>query len=193
MVHSVNPLSWTLTALAVSTLLVLGPVAKATEPANPPNPGTVLPSLDELLERDTAVDYGESKRCLSLHKFKRVQALDENHILFEVRGGKYYLVQLERRCPGLRPQNAVSYEPRSSRLCAMDRVRGAGVTAGFSPNCQLGRFQSITEEQLVILKDTLKNRDQNDRHRGKSLKDAKPGVLPADNPESNKGLPASKS
>lgn len=179
--------------MAVSTLLVLGPVAKAAEPAAPANPGTVLPSLGELLELDAAVDYGESKRCLSLHKFKKVKALDENHILFEVRGGKYYLVQLERRCPGLRPQNAVSYEPRSSRLCAMDRVRGVGVTAGFSPNCQLGRFQSITEEQLVILKDTLKNRDQNDTHRGKSLKDPKPVTLPADNPDNNKAVPASKS
>ncbi len=175
MAHSVNPCRWMLAAAAVSTLLVLGPVAKATELADS-EPG--LPSLDELLASDAAVDYDQSKRCLSLHKFDEVRALDENHVLFEMKGDKYYLVQLERRCPGLMPQNAVGYEHRSSRLCATDRVRGIGVTGGFSPTCQLGRFQPISEEQLALLEEAIKHRARNPDQRGKPLKDPKPSRVP---------------
>ena len=133
-----------------------------------------LPSLDELLARDAGVDYDQSKRCLPLHKVYEVNALDENHIVFELHGDRYYLVQLERRCPGLRPQNAVAYEHRSSRLCAMDSVRGVGVTGGFSPSCQLGRFQPVSEEQIALLEEALKQRAMNPTHRGKPLKDSNP-------------------
>lgn len=185
MVRSVNPVSWML-GLTVSALLALAPAAQGAEPADPE---PILPSLDELLASDAAVDYDQSKRCLSLHKFDEVKALDENHILFELHGGNYYLVQLERRCPGLLPQNAVGYEHRSSRLCATDRVRGIGVSGSFSPSCQLGRFQPISEEQLALLEEAIEHRARNPAQRGKPLKDPKPVVLPGD----NKAVPASKS
>lgn len=187
MARSVNPFLRLLSALAVSAALVLGSVVNAAEIADS-EPGS--PSLDELLATDAAVDYDQSKRCLSLHKFDEVRALDENHILFEMKGGKYYVVQLERRCPGLLPQNAVGYEHRSSRLCATDRVRGIGVTGSFSPTCQLGRFQPISKEQLALLEEAIKHRARNPAQRGKPLKEPKPSKVPS---AASQAVPASKS
>ena len=158
-------------ALALGLLVWTG-LAVAAE-AEMPEP---LPSLDELLDRGVEGDYANSKRCLSLHKFSEVKALDEHHIVFELHGDRFYLVQLERRCPGLKPQNAVAYEHRSARLCQMDRVSGVGVTGGFSPSCQLGRFQPVTEEQIALLEEALKQREAHGKHRGKPLKDPEPAV-----------------
>ncbi len=114
------------------------------------------PNLTELLELDS--DYGEGERCLSLHKFQRVRILDERHVMFELRGDRYYVAQLDRRCPGFERDSTVAYEHRSSKLCAKDRIRGIPLSGGFTPSCQLPRFQSVSKEQLALLREVLKTR-----------------------------------
>lgn len=106
-------------------------------------------------------DYVDVTKCILRHKIRRVEVLDEKHIAFKVGRDKYYLVQLEKRCPGLNRQSTLIYEANSHRLCTRDSIRGrngVGVAAWTGPRCRIPSFQEITEDQLTLIKDTLYNK-----------------------------------
>ena len=134
---------------------------------------TTTPTLDELLQRDPLTsDYGESPRCIRTHNIRSAQVIDEKHIAFEMSRSKIFLVQLEHRCPGLRRGNPLMYEARSNQLCVHDSVRGSysiGV-GSYQPGmpCAIPKFESVTKEQLVLLKDALKVEKRKRRKRRKS-------------------------
>lgn len=106
-------------------------------------------------------DYVEVTKCILRHKIRRVEVLDEKHIAFKVGRNKYYLVRLEKRCPGLNRQSTLVYETSSNRLCTRDSIRGrngVGSAAWTGPRCRIPSFQEITEDQLALIKDTLYNK-----------------------------------
>ncbi len=116
--------------------------------------GDELPDLQTLLAQDSD-GYPQAKRCLSVQKLHRTRIIDENHVVFELRGGRYYLAQLEHRCPGLTKNSTVSFVHRSSKVCAKDGIRGVPLTGGFTPSCQLPNFLPVTKEQIALLRDGL--------------------------------------
>jgi len=106
-------------------------------------------------------EYVEVTKCILRHKIRRVEVLDEKHVAFKVGRDKYYLVQLEKRCPGLNRQSTLIYETSSNRLCTRDSIRGrngVGTAAWTGPRCRIPSFQEITEDQLALIKDTLYNK-----------------------------------
>lgn len=119
-------------------------------------------SVDEILQRDpTQQDYVDTPRCINARQIRDLDVLDDQHIVFEVRRKQYYLVQFERRCPGLRRGSPVIYEPNGGgRLCMLDGIRatyenGPGnITPGM--RCAIPKFESVSKEQVVMLKDALK-------------------------------------
>ena len=114
--------------------------------------------LNSSAEKD---DYVEVTRCIPRHKIREVKVLDEKHVTFQVGRDKYYLVQMERRCPGLRRNSTVSFETGGTRVCTSDRIRSVidmGLTHRLGPACRIPGFQEITREQLVLIRDTLRNR-----------------------------------
>jgi hypothetical protein len=119
-------------------------------------------SVEEILQRDPErSDYGEAPRCLSTSKIRSVDVIDGKHISFRMSRSEYYLVQFEHACPGLRRGRPIIYEPGSnSRLCVLDGIRGTydfgggGLRPGM--RCSINGFESVTKEQLVLLKDALK-------------------------------------
>jgi len=136
-----------------------------SEPETPPpaTPAAQTPglSVDEILHRDPQrSDYVEDVRCISVRKIRSVEVIDDTHVAFHLQRNKHYLVQFKRRCPGLRRGQPIMYAPRSNNLCVLDSIRTVYERASnnFQPgvSCAIPNFQSVTKEQLVLLKDALK-------------------------------------
>ncbi len=119
-------------------------------------------SVEEILTRDPDEDdYGDTPRCVRTSRIREIDVIDDQHVAFQVSRSEYYLVQFEHRCPGLRRGKPVIYEPSGgNRLCVLDGIRATydnglgGVTPGM--RCAISGFESVTKEQLVLLKDALK-------------------------------------
>ena len=118
--------------------------------------------VEDILSADPeAEDYVDSVRCLPVRRIRSATALDDRHIVFRVSRSEQYLVQLARRCPGLRRNDTLVYETTGGMsVCRNDSVRG---TYGFGPGsrqlgprCRIPEFQRITTEQLDLLRETLK-------------------------------------
>ena len=122
------------------------------------------PDVEDILTGDPeAEDYVKSPRCLSTGRIRSVTALDSRHVVFRVSRNERYLVQFARPCPGIRRNDTLVYETTlGTSVCRKDRIRG---TYGFGPGsrqlgppCFITEFQSITPEQLDLLRDSLKQR-----------------------------------
>jgi hypothetical protein len=117
-------------------------------------------SVDELLSREPkADDYVSTERCIRRRSIRRTEVLDDRHVSIEISRDQFYLVQFKHRCPGMRRGDPVMLEARSMTLCSHDVLRpmenwGGGLRPG--ARCSIPGFQSVTKEQLLILKDTLK-------------------------------------
>ena len=104
-------------------------------------------------------EYVESQRCLRVHAYQSVEVLDEQRLIFKGRAGKVWLNQLKARCQGLRRRMTLEFTRRGSRLCELDDVRGVDQDyRPMSARCALGAFEPITEQQLDLLEDVLKER-----------------------------------
>ena len=108
---------------------------------------------------ETADPVIDTVECISLSRLDRTDVIDDRNVLFYMRGDKIYLNQLPRRCSGLRMADRFSYRPTVNRLCSIDSIRplrdsgpgGLGMSGGIS--CKLGLFKSITEEEILVLKE----------------------------------------
>ena len=116
-------------------------------------------SAEELLKRNPEQDdYVDTVRCVDSRRVRDTEVLDERHVALRMRRDEYYLIQFERRCPGLRRGKPVMMEPRASRLCVHDSIRGLyefGSSMSPGARCSIPGFQLVTKEQLSALKDTL--------------------------------------
>ncbi len=133
-------------------------------------------TLEEILNQDPQKeDYVEERNCISAHRIRNVKVLDEHHVIFNMRRNKRYLVQFKHRCFGLKPNQPVSYEVNSSQVCKFDSIQGLENFAGrlqAGQRCRISRFQSISEEQVAVLKETLKNDRQRAREERKARREA---------------------
>lgn len=134
------------------------------------------PTLEQILNQDPQKeDYVEERNCLSVHRIRTVKVLDDQHVVFETRRGKRYLVQFKHRCFGLKANRPISYEVNSSQVCKFDSIRGLENFGGrLQPGqrCQIPGFQSISEEQVVLLKENLKSAKQRAREERKARREA---------------------
>ena len=93
--------------------------------------------------------------CVSLTRVDHTEVIDDNTILFYMRGGDIYRNVLPHRCPGLGREQTFMYRVSTSQLCnvdvitVMDRI-GAGYMQGAS--CGLGKFQPISEAAVEEIK-----------------------------------------
>lgn len=108
---------------------------------------------DEVLEEDTLEEGG--KKCIDTRRIRRTDIIDNQNILFYMRGGEIYRNHLPNRCPSLRRGTTFSYRSTISRLCDIDIItilynQGSGLSRGAS--CGLGKFLPITEDEVQALK-----------------------------------------
>ncbi len=125
-------------------------------------PPALPAEVEALLSKPSAPsDYIEERRCLSIHRIREVDALDDRHVLFRMNRKALYLVRFAHRCPGLRRNGPVAYESLNGMsICAHDAIRGAfrhGLgDARLGPPCAIPGFQEITVEQLGLLRESLR-------------------------------------
>lgn len=98
----------------------------------------------------------EAEHCISLNRIQSSTVIDDRRILFEMRGGDFYLNELPHKCPGLDFEEAFMYRTSIGQLCDMDIVTvlinaGFGLQSGAS--CGLGMFQPISGQEAEMLKE----------------------------------------
>ena len=121
--------------------------------------GPAMAADDEELDADL-VDR-EPTNCVTVNRIKRTDVIDDNNILFYMRGGKIYRNYMSRRCPRLKREDSFSYDVRTNSLCNVDVIYvlerfGSSLRRG--PACGLGMFYEISEDEAELLKNPLDER-----------------------------------
>lgn len=93
-------------------------------------------------------------RCISTTRLDRTEVVDDETVLFFMRGGDIYRNHLSRSCPGLEREKRFTYRVYGNQLCRVDTItvlesRAFGLTDGFT--CALGDFQPISEYEAERL------------------------------------------
>ena len=119
--------------------------------------------------------------CLSTAAIARTKVIDDQTILFYMRGKRVYRNYLPRKCPSLERQERFMYEARGGRVCDSDTITvleqwGARLQPGFT--CPLGAFQPITPEEA----EDLQLDEETHEGPGRDAIRSEPVELPADEP-----------
>ena len=97
----------------------------------------------------------ESERCISVSRIKETHIVDDNNILFYMRGNNVYLNELRWACRGLKRERQFSYSVRANRLCGTDTItvlQGFGSSLGPANSCGLGQFVPISEVEADFMR-----------------------------------------
>ena len=137
--------------LIVTCLVLAACGTRGDTPHEPP------PTVEEILATALGdADYGKPERCLQTSQYTRIIVLDRKHLLFEGRGGKYWLNTLRLECPGLRKDAVLQLDLNSARICNLDTVTAIETRwlsiDRVSATCSLGDFLPVPEEQAEFLK-----------------------------------------
>jgi hypothetical protein len=89
--------------------------------------------------------------CIIVSRIDQTDAIDDQNIIFRMRGDRVYRNTLPRKCPGLARENRISYKTTASRLCSVDTITvledfGVGFRPGFT--CRLGEFVPLSEAEV---------------------------------------------
>jgi hypothetical protein len=112
-----------------------------------------LPLLCASAQDDEPLDR-TPQDCLSVSNIDKTKVLDDQTILFYMRGKRAFRNYLPRKCPGLDREERFMYETRSNRLCSVDTITvleqwNSRLQPGFS--CRLGEFHPLTREEVEDL------------------------------------------
>ncbi len=133
--------------------------ARADDPPDAAPPAEKSPDGSE--QRGSAIEelLADGEHCISLNRIDHTRVVDDQSILFYMRGGDVYLNRLPHRCPGLRWEEAFMYRTSIGRLCDLDIITVLdNMGFGYSPgaSCGLGMFYPISE---VTAQELLQARD----------------------------------
>jgi hypothetical protein len=99
---------------------------------------------------------GGVQRCVSLRQIDYTKVIDDDTVLFFLKGGDVMRNDLPRNCPRLMSEDAFTYRTSIEQLCDSDTITVLDdVGAGFIPGatCGLGEFQPITDHEAETLED----------------------------------------
>jgi hypothetical protein len=91
-------------------------------------------------------DSDKTLDCIQINQIKRTKIVDDQNIIFYMRGNKSYNNHLPNKCSGLKSEDKYLYKTSLSQLCNVDIITvlhqdGAGMSPGAS--CGLGSFQLV--------------------------------------------------
>lgn len=121
----------------------------------------LLAAAGALGQGDEAAFDRTPQDCIIVSSIDQTEALDDQTIIFEMRGRRVYRNTLPRACPGLERENRISFETRTSRLCSIDTITvlelggfgGPGIGGfrrGFT--CRLGQFVPLSPADIEELR-----------------------------------------
>lgn len=94
------------------------------------------------------------ENCVTVSLIKQTEIIDDQNIIFRMRGGKIYRNHLPRKCFGLKRRESFSYEVRTPQLCGVDTIRVVDPfrqSLDTGPSCGLGKFYPISEAEAAFL------------------------------------------
>jgi hypothetical protein len=95
------------------------------------------------------------QNCILVSSIDETDAIDDQNLIFRMRGRKVFRNHLPRKCPGLERENRIAYEARNARLCSIDTITvleqrfGVGLQGGFT--CRLGEFIPLSPAEVEDL------------------------------------------
>lgn len=100
-------------------------------------------------EEGKGAQIGEQVNCLDLVRIRNTRVLDDQTILFYMRGNEVYKNTLPNKCPGLGFEKTFTYSTSLSRLCNTDIITVLYTTpVQRGASCGLGMFQRIDPASL---------------------------------------------
>ncbi len=149
----------------MTTALAIGWFAVATAAAVAGELSTdLIPPAAEVLANplDDAA-YSSNRKCLSVGRYRQVDILNSQTLVFRGRGNRAWVNVLPRRCVGLRRDMVLAIERRGPRICSRDQFRampriGAMLGTAF---CSLGMFRPVHADNLGAIESALKARHDN--------------------------------
>lgn len=101
--------------------------------------------------------YQQSARCLSPGKYRRVEIMNNQVLIFHGRGDEKWINILPNRCLGLQGDMIPQFEKRGMRLCERDQFSGQPRFRLDAPSmpCSLGRFHPTNPDNLAAMRDAL--------------------------------------
>ena len=89
--------------------------------------------------------------CVITSRIDQTEAIDDQNIIFRMRGKQVYRNTLPRTCPGLLRENRIAWETSTARLCNIDMITvlesyGVGFRPGFT--CRLGEFVPLSPAEV---------------------------------------------
>lgn len=93
--------------------------------------------------------------CVRVTSIDKTEAVDDQNILFHMRGDTVYRNHLPQRCPRLEQENRIAYQVFGGRLCDSDTITVLeqsvfGLQSGFT--CGLGDFVPLSPEEVEDLR-----------------------------------------
>jgi hypothetical protein len=93
--------------------------------------------------------------CVRVTSIDKTEAIDDQNILFHMRGDTVYRNHLPQRCPRLEQENRIAYQVFGGRLCDSDTITVLeqsvfGLQSGFT--CGLGDFVPLSPEEVEDLR-----------------------------------------
>jgi len=120
---------------------------------------TVVVAASAVAQNDLADVEGAFDRtpqnCILVSSIDETDAVDDQNLIFRMRGNKVFRNHLPRKCPGLERENRIAYEVRNARLCSIDTITvleqrfGVGLQGGFT--CRLGEFIPLSPAEVEDL------------------------------------------
>jgi hypothetical protein len=83
---------------------------------------------------------GEPEMCIDVHRIKETRIIDNQTILFIMRGGTRYLNRLPVPCTGLVIGDGFAYSTSISKLCMQDSIDVLNTGSALGNTCPLGKF-----------------------------------------------------
>ena len=103
---------------------------------------------------------GEAEMCVDVYRIKETRIIDNQTILFIMRGGERYLNRLPVKCSGLVIGDGFGYETSITKLCMQDSIKVISPGSAPGNTCLLGEFIPFKvdmrdSDAVKLLKDGL--------------------------------------
>jgi hypothetical protein len=100
---------------------------------------------------------GKKESCLDSSRIKETRILDNQTILFEMRGGEFYINRLPVKCSSLKIAGGFSYSTSIDKLCKQDIIKVVEPGSAPAGTCSIGEFVELKEKGTVDKVEKLLN------------------------------------
>ncbi|HET7132488.1 MAG TPA: hypothetical protein VFJ95_09580 [Gammaproteobacteria bacterium] len=142
--------------------------------------GTAALCVPVLAGADDEKEFDRSPvDCISVSRIDKTDIIDDQTILFFMRGKRIYRNYLPSKCPGLEVEDRFGYRTVTSRLCRVDMINVLP-RIGFPTACRLGEFTPISAEEVEELHAVHDKRQRGDGVEVKPVEPRKRGAAKGD-------------